>query len=111
MITPRLLYRGQPDSTSRIVIYTQPANTTVAIKEILVTNVTGGPVHFTLWAYTNAGVGTVITDNDLIISKLTIPGNGLFQLSCAVVLVGKTVSVQTSVAAALTFNISGYEES
>jgi hypothetical protein len=100
------LAQAQP-GTGFGTVYTAPASTKTIVKEIVVCNVTAGPITFDLALVPNAGAAGVTNQ---IIFGHTIPASTTVTYTYSQVLAtGAFVSAKASVAASLTVTISGVE--
>lgn len=100
------LSQSQP-GVAFATVYTAPASTKTIVKEIVVCNVTAGPITLDVALVPNAGSAGVTNQ---IIAGHNIPANTTVTYTYSQVLAtGAFISAKASVAASLTVTISGVE--
>ena len=104
--TPKALYRGQPGNTST-TLYTAPAATTTIVTHIAICNVTATDTTFSI---ANVPNGASETDANRFHKTSTVMPSETLYIDLAMVLeTGDSLRATCSVAAALTFVISGVQ--
>lgn len=106
---PTVLYPSNVPPTAGVVLYTVPASTSVIVKNIVMTNVTGSEAQITLNVVTSAGAPLM---TNRILSNFGVPANGVSTLDCSIVIPeGGYLFGSNTTSGAIVLTISGVEVS
>ncbi len=95
--TSKAMFRGAA-STSNTTLYTVPAATTAVVTDIVVTNTAG-----------TAGTFTLNLNGSALASGVTLPANGVTNISIKQVLAASQTISGSASATSINFHISGVE--
>jgi|SRR5882724_3312689 len=104
---PKKLGQAFPTSTAEVTVYTVPGATVTLVKQIILANVTTGPVTASISFVPAAGSAA---DSNRITKDIPLVGNQVVVYDLSQVLnTGDFITVKASAGSSVTFTISGVE--
>lgn len=109
--TYKVLGQAMPTDTNNINLYTVPANTSLVASTLSITNVSDTSVSATCCVYVRVA-GAAAAKSNALVYKTYIQANDVNPLTIGITAgAGDIITVQSSVASTLTFQLFGSENS
>jgi hypothetical protein len=103
----KILGQQSPTGTTNVDLYTVPSSTETVISSLVVSNVTASPASFRIFIRNN---GATASATNTLAQDVVIAGNSIFSATQGLTIdAADVITVRSSVANALTFQVFGSE--
>jgi hypothetical protein len=103
----KILGQQSPTGTTNVDLYTVPSSTATVISSLVVSNVTASPASFRIFIRNN---GAAASATNTLAQDVVIAGNSIFSATQGLTIdAADVITVRSSVANALTFQVFGSE--